>query len=43
MKIIINDQMLHQSNVFAGNLTTQSLEVLSVFFLNIYQKSIKIQ
>ena len=32
MKIIINDQMLHQSNVFAGNLTTQSLEVLSVFF-----------
>ena len=37
MKIVINGQMLHQSNTFVGVLTPQILNVLSVV-PNIYQK-----
>ena len=37
MKIVINDQMLHQFTISAGVLTIQILKVLSVA-LNIYQK-----
>ena len=36
MKIIINGQILHQSNIFAVVLTMQILKVLSAV-LNIYQ------
>ena len=37
MKIMINDQMLHQSNIFAVVLTMQIVYVLAVV-PNIYQK-----
>ena len=37
MKIMINDQMLQQSTILAGVLTTQILYILSVV-PNIYQK-----
>ena len=41
MNIMINGQMLHQSNICAVVLTTQILSVLSVV-PNIYQYSVKL-
>ena len=41
MKIMINDQILHQSNIFSEVLTTQILLVLSVV-PNIYQHLVRL-
>ena len=36
MKIMINGQMFHQSNIFAVVLTTQLFSVVQIRFSNVY-------